>query len=328
MKFGGFQSLRDKLLPKGEAKAGTFPLAAYGKLTLYKDYINLECNDGPAAEFKSWMDKAFGMTFEQFGGRSVTLDFPSRMLLSLQGGKSYAVATIWPSTDEGGLRKFPFSFFTVIPKSTLAGKSVPDGLLLLNPIWRAIDACYQGAKGLANIEAFYQEFRGQRLDSQPDPAEESQPLAPGEWIRSFAPDGVAGYPKRLTGMVAALIAACRDLSDVTDALAIRLPVAQGLPFVAQLAAWERAFRENIKKCPPWPSMVLPSEPSADHPTICLIWREIQKDDARLFGSDVGDYDKIEDIAGEAAKPTDETGAEEEAELGDLDSWIAGLGKTS
>src|SRR5688572_22174193 len=114
-----FQHLRDILRPSAGAGGRELALGAYGKLHLYKDYINLACTDGDGAEYKRWLDQAFGATYETLGGRSVEPGGPRRILWPIDGNHSWAVAMLWPSADAGGLRKFPFSFFTTIPRRAI-----------------------------------------------------------------------------------------------------------------------------------------------------------------------------------------------------------------
>lgn len=325
MKFGAFQNLKDKLLPKGDGKLESLPLSAYGKLTLYKDYINLQVNDGPAAAFKKWMDQAFGMTFEEFGGRAVTLDYPSRIVWHLPAAKAYAVGVIWPSTDEGGLRKFPFCFFTVISKGTLAGRPIAEGLALLVPIWKFAERAYEEARALSNIEAFYTAFGDRKIETEPEAQDSADGISREEWMTGMMPADGAGFSHRLTANVSNLIGGARTLAEQGAALAVRLPLSRALPVAPQVCIWERAFRDNLKNCDLWPSMILPSDPMAEEPTLTLIWREPIKEDARLFASDVSGYDHIEDIAGESRVAGDM--ASELTEVApDIDGWIAQVGR--
>jgi hypothetical protein len=343
MKFG-FQNLKDKLLSKGDAKIDSLPLSAYGKLTLYKDYINLEVNDGPAAIFKKWMDQAFGMTFEEFGGRAVTLDYPSRIVWNLPGAKALAVGVVWPSTDEGGLRKFPFSFFTVLSRGAVASKPLAEGLAHFTSIWLSLERLYAEARDLSNIESFYSAFRERK--AEPDfnftQSDKPEPSSLPEWLAALSSSDEA-YPHRLTEAVSNLIAGCRSLSQQGGALAARLPISSSYALIPQVCLWERAFRENLKNCAPFPSMILPSDATLADPSlsaapaISIIWRDVIKEDARLFASDVTAYDNVEDIAGESRSPAADippiSDIPQSADIPtvielptDFDSWLSLLGR--
>lgn len=329
MKFGAFQNIKEKLLRGGGAKLDNLALAAYGKMPLYKDYINLECNDGPAAEYKAWLDASFGLTFEEFGGRAVAMEGPKRLLWRLPGGKSFAVATLWPSHDEGGLRKFPISFFAAIPRGALQGKSVADGWMLLEQIWAALEAARVEAAAMKSIDEFYAAFRGRKIEAVDAGADGDAKVTVEEWIRALDPAAPESYAGRLTQNLAGLIEACREFADHGADLAVRLPLSPSIPLGAQVYVWERVFRENLKKCAPWPSIAMPWTVDEENKNLCLLWREIRKEDARLMGADLTGYDYVEDIAGEMLNPkglyaTRPMPATELAE--DLGEWIAKLGK--
>jgi hypothetical protein len=137
MKF--VQSFKDRFLARGGGRIERFVLSAYGKLPIYKDYIMWECHAGGAAEMKRWLDESFGLTWEEFGGKGVLPAGPARALLLLPGGKWAVAAALRPSTDEGGLRKFPMTMFAVFGRGEIIGRGVRGAIEALTPIWEALE---------------------------------------------------------------------------------------------------------------------------------------------------------------------------------------------
>jgi hypothetical protein len=332
MKFGSFQNLKEKLLGRPVEGPMVLPLAAYGKLGIYKDYINLECNDGPAAAFKAWMDAGFGLTFEEFGGRSVVIEGPKRLLWSLPDHRAMAVAVLWPSADEGGLRRFPFSFFTVLPRSTLAYLDFGAGWAALESIWIELESMFESTRELNNIEEFYEKFNEGRLQIAPvRPEPPPMPELKG-WLASLDEDRDGSAADWLTRSLSDLIVGCRELPEEGAMLAVRLPLGGGSSLVEQTHFWLQVFSRNLKKCDAWPSMILPAGASTKAGgSLCLIWREPRTEDARLFAADSRDYDFAEDLTSttrrastpESPVESPEPAADEENQ--DLEVWIGRLG---
>lgn len=322
MKFSPLKNMKDRLMGRG-AGLTDLPLCAYGKLELYKDYINLGVDDGPAAEFKAWLDQGFGMTFEEFGGRSVTIEHPWRVLMAMPGSKNYAVATVWPSADEGKLRRFPFSFFCIVPRSSLVDQPVHALWPTLESIWTALEAHYESALPLLNVGDFYHQFQKVILTTtEADPEETPEPSpVPAEWLSRLETTGDAEFPARIGAALSELIAACREFPEEGLGLAVSVPLASGYAMGDQASIWTRAFAENLKKCSVWPTFIFPAQGPDNSGRMSLIWREVRSDDSRLLGADIGDYDYIEDIAADA-KGAGATGPDASQDLG---AWIAALG---
>ena len=152
MKFGPLENLKNKLLSRGGGKIDTYVLSAYGKLPIYKDYIMWDCHLPGAAEFKRWLDESFGLTWEEFGGKNVRPDGPSRVLFLLPSAKAAIVGVVWPSADEGNMRKFPFALYTSLRQNEMVGRGVRGAIETARPIWRSLVEQYDAARKCTDID--------------------------------------------------------------------------------------------------------------------------------------------------------------------------------
>ncbi len=334
MKFGNLQNLKNKILSLGDGEPEGLVLSAYGKLPLYKDFIQLASLDGHAADFRVWIDQSFAATFEEFGGKNVVLENPGRTVFLLDKGRRVAVAVIWPSSDEGGLRRFPFSFFTILNRKLLTDKGFAEGWNLLETIWGDLERHYERAKCMASIEEFYEAFQGATVSATPGVAVEASPPPPLS-LPSFMEDisGEGGesegetrrYAAGLTSILSTLISECKELTENGLDLAVRLPLGRGGGAASRIAIWFRVFQENLRTCEKWPGMIFPAGDLEHDSTLCLLWREGLQDDSLLFGPSDIEYDCVEDIAAEARSGGE---GEEDGEFDldmNVDDWIELLG---
>ena len=89
-------------------------ISCYGKLPVYKDFIFISTDARETYYFKEWMDKGFGKSQDKglsSAGYRILIAFPQQ--------RNIVVASIWNSSDTGGLRQFPFAFFVVLPRGVL-----------------------------------------------------------------------------------------------------------------------------------------------------------------------------------------------------------------
>ncbi|MGE5717286.1 MAG: type VI secretion system-associated protein TagF, partial [Acidobacteriota bacterium] len=141
----------------------SWPLFAFGKLPVYKDFISAGLTDDVSREFRDWLSNGFSRHWSSRDDcRSTEIPLHA-FLLRLPESRKMAVGALWGSTDQGGLRKFPFALFTVLP----AGKPVASVLTALDylPVFesraREIRGKYDAGGSLA---AVYQELRGARIE--------------------------------------------------------------------------------------------------------------------------------------------------------------------
>jgi hypothetical protein len=77
--------------------------SAFGKLPSSREFVWRNCDTPSNAAFKVWLEGAAGILPAIKGLRQV--DYALRV----GDGKGRIVGSLWPSTDAGGLRPYPFA---------------------------------------------------------------------------------------------------------------------------------------------------------------------------------------------------------------------------
>ncbi len=324
MKFGALQNLKDRFFSRGGGAIESFTLSAYGKLPIYKDYILWECLNDGAEDFKQWLDVAFGKTWEDFDGKSARLRGPCRALILLPDGKYAVAASMWPSADEGNMRKFPFALFTTFSRGDVVGRGLRGALDALAPVWLSLEREYEKIRQLGSIDELYAYL--QRTDPSvqpPEPAPE-QNLSLEQWHEALCPGRGRAFRRWIDHELNQVISAYRGFPEQGESLAVRLPLAGRLDIPTQAAIWESVFKQNLKKIPVFPSVVIEKGEDDEPGAITLVWREWLVDDARLFADKIRDYEFVEMLI-----PDKLAGDGADGELEDdleIEAWIASFGK--
>ncbi len=217
----------------------SWPLFAFGKLPVYKDFISAGLTDDASREFRDWLSNGFSRhwsTRDDCRPREIPLH---AFMLRLPASRKIAVGALWGSTDQGGLRKFPFALFTILPGGRPAASVLTalDYLPVFETRAREIRRKYDSGGSLA---AVYQELRGARIEI-PIRKEEQIRLRLAEALaRSrvgplatalFGSDAAAQWAALLSGLDAAA------RSPTAGAAAFRLPLADGTPPLHQMKLW-------------------------------------------------------------------------------------------
>ncbi len=208
---------------------------AYGKLPLAKDYLRVGAGEGTGREFREWLDQAF--SGQTSAGAPTTLPWPMRFVVS--GGRGEPLlGTAWPSSDAGGLRKFPFALFVERRKKALI-EALSRGLADQHRWWEAIETFYDARENFADGQSFLAAMRGKTIEAakaDPDDGgdEEAEHVAWQEWLQALWPADPAA---RLAETLRAVAQAARDRRP------LRLPLVGELPIAEQVAAWCRALTE-------------------------------------------------------------------------------------
>ncbi|MFI5120183.1 MAG: TagF domain-containing protein [Thermoanaerobaculia bacterium] len=273
----------------------SWPLFAFGKLPVYKDFISAGLTDDVSREFRDWLSNGFSRHWSSRDDcRSTEIPLHA-FLLRLPESRKMAVGALWGSTDQGGLRKFPFALFTVLP----AGKPAASVLTALDylPVFesraREIRRKYDMGGSLA---AVYQELRGARIEI---------PVRKEEQIRvrlaeALARSRVGTLAKALFGddaetqwaaLLSGLDAAARR--PAAGAAAFRFPLADGMVPLQQLKLW--AVR--LTKASPagaGPTGVL-YRTAAAAPCGVIFFRDARAEDILLFHPEAIPTDFVEEI---------------------------------
>ncbi len=132
-------------------------ICCYGKLPIYKDFIFVGTDAREAYHFKEWMDGEFEREWNE--NPSTTSFAPHRILMTFPQQRNVVIASIWDSFDTGGLRRFPFAFFVMLPRNAL--NNTISNLL---PVWEYMEKCYGSCKEIKNISEFYNKYRGLTME--------------------------------------------------------------------------------------------------------------------------------------------------------------------
>ncbi len=163
-------------------------LQLYGKLPVAKDYLRIGCGDGSGRDLREWLDRAFGTVRE--AAQQPVLNEPLRFLgldpkEPLQG-------YLWPSSDAGGLRSFPFTLFVERRRRSLAA-DFDAGLAEAEGVWRMLAEMRERCLEFSDGRELLEEHRGRELEIGPDDRVESEPADFDAWVGALWPaEGLDG----------------------------------------------------------------------------------------------------------------------------------------
>src|SRR5262249_35408807 len=142
-----------------KVRTARFPLQAYGKLPIYKDFISVGLTEPGAREFRQWLDRGFSYRWAENAEYRDAEIPPHGFLLRLPESKGCVAGALWGSSDSGGLRRFPFALFLNFAPSQAAAD--PQAALhYLSAIDRRGEEIRDGGAAGASLAAFYQAYRG------------------------------------------------------------------------------------------------------------------------------------------------------------------------
>lgn len=118
--------------------------SAYGKLPSSREFIWRNCDTPSATAFKGWLEGAAGILPAIKGVRQV--DY----VLHRCDGEGRIVGTLWPSTDAGGLRPYPFALFAV---DDAAARGIA-----LRTVWSKCAELHEGLRGAHDEHELFREL--------------------------------------------------------------------------------------------------------------------------------------------------------------------------
>jgi type VI secretion system ImpM family protein len=287
----------------------SWPLFAFGKLPVYKDFISAGLTDDVSREFRDWLSNGFSRHWSARDDcRSAEIPLHA-FLFRLPQSRKMAVGALWGSTDQGGLRKFPFALFTILP----AGKPATSVLAALDylPVFekraREIRRKYDAAGSLA---AVYQELRGARIEI-PVRKEEQIRLRLSEALaRSrighlatalFGDDAATQWAALLSGLDTAA------RSPTAGAAAFRLPLADEAVPLHQLQLWTIRLTK-FSQSGAAPTGVL-YRTGGTMPCGVIFFRDARAEDILLFHPAAIPTDFVEEIPKPAGRKVPEASTE-------------------
>ncbi len=298
----------------GPPRMETCALHLYGKLPIYKDFISSGLTEEGAKEFRDWLGNGFSRRWandDEYRETEIPLH---TFLLPLPGGRRSVTGALWGSHDEGGLRRFPFTLFSVVPQ----GKTIGDPLVALSYLETFEERATQIRRTYATgrtLASFYEAYRGAKIEVPVKrPAKiaegvekEIRDVTLGDFAESLLGEGAgASWPKFL----ARLRAAC-DAPPGEGAGAVRIPVGNLLPATAQLQLWlawleaEGAFGRRA------PSGVLVCRAGGRSRAV-LFFRELRAEDFLLLHPERSDHEFVEESVPDRAEAAPEGPGDAEA----------------
>jgi len=199
------------------------PVEAYGKLPIAKDYLRVGCSEGASAQWRDWLDRAYSGSA---GGVFPKLAWPARFLVGEAWGEPL-VGVLWPSSDAGGLRKFPISFH-VERRRKLVAHDLEQGWRATAGVWQALDALRERTAGESDGQRFLASVRACELEVERIGAVDEDGLDFGEWKRAIDAEG-----EGLDGLLRRLA----ELRRAGPRAMLRVPLVAHGSLVAQARAW-------------------------------------------------------------------------------------------
>jgi len=280
-----------------------WPVHAYGKLPVYKDFISSGLTEDGAREMRDWLSNGFSRLWsEREDCRGSEIPLHGFLLRLPQSGRLVAGA-LWGSHDQGGLRKFPFLLFSVVP----AGRGGSNLLTALDylPAFekraRDIRRRYATSGSLADV---YAELRGARIELPMRPEDEVKArLTASLSIRSVGTLARAllgeEAPRRWNGFLSAVDGAPRQVGREGPG-ACRIPIAEELPPAAQLQLWSLRMAAASPR-DGGPSGVL-YRSDAEAPAGVLFFRDLREEDFVLLHPEALRYSGAADLVAPRIRP--------------------------
>lgn len=249
-------------------------LQLYGKLPLAKDYLRIGAGDGAGRSLRDWLDSSFSGAA---GSEAPSLPFAMRYLLDASSGS--LMGCLWPSSDSGGLRPFPFSIFLERKRKAVLG-DLETGLALSSSLWRKLDATHLAHCSVSDGQSYLEAMRAQTLDMESIEPARPQPLDFDAWLAAlFGSEGRAGLERLFSGL--------RLLRPSTPRGPLRLPLVGNMPQVPQVVAWWKVVVQiGLAEDSQLPTLFFPDRAqNGKEPSWVLFFpRSLQPGDVRWLSS--------------------------------------------
>ncbi|MBP7148232.1 MAG: DUF2094 domain-containing protein [Acidobacteria bacterium] len=152
-------------------QAGGLRIGCFGKIRSARDYVRLNASLPTAAALVAWIEQGRQDMLERtdashgaFGNETAR----RRIAFGLPGSSELLAGVIRPSTDEGGLREFPFAAFTCFPRRAFA-RGYYLLPLALGRVWDVLDDAWDALTGAAGPAAFRELADGLLCPAPDDP---------------------------------------------------------------------------------------------------------------------------------------------------------------
>lgn len=214
----------------------SYPVSAYGKLPLSKEYLKHACYEGVAERLREFIDRGY----DRFAAQPVRVrDGALRRFVFTGDGASgdgaeSAVGWIRNSRDQGK-RVFPFVVFARVPWRDLpTGAERVQGLA---PLFDSLAAPEARLAELDDRDQFFEEARELQAESlDPHPGGDLG-LTIHDWANRLYPEDGEYVWVRALWRAALLKSVLQSGSTAPAALAYRVPIATDLDPLAQVDLW-------------------------------------------------------------------------------------------
>ncbi len=236
------------------------PLGCYGKLPIHTEYLEENLTYPTAREFKRWMHDGRSAAHVLSGNHR--LDRPDdvdplpdaaeapretlwrRFLFSTPGSVDVMAGVVRPSTDQGQLRRFPFTVFTNFPRR-LYGRHYAMLPMALATVWDALDAAWDNLAVVTGRGAFQEIVRSTRIPAPADPNDARadyrymQSESSGRIFRHQTDASLAALSRNIPGIL-------KDLKSHPESVRLELPVSSELETACHdLAFWLDLFNHQF-----------------------------------------------------------------------------------
>lgn len=226
-------------------------ICCYGKLPIYKDFIFIGTDAREAYHFKEWMDKGFGGEWNE--NLSATSFSPHRILMTFPQQRNVVVASIWDSFDMGGLRRFPFAIFVMLPRNVFI-----NSLSCFLPVWEYMEKCYSSMEEIKNISEFYNKYRGLTMEMNGINKNIFLKTLQDEKMKVLI-DGLFKENNEecwanLLQDILTVFSLPQMLKNRDPEIALRLPLACLMNIPIQVESWMRFIKQNFPQPLPIPTL--------------------------------------------------------------------------
>jgi hypothetical protein len=167
------------------------------------------------------------------GSEAPSLPYAMRFLF--EAGSAPLMGCLWPSSDSGGLRPFPFSLFLERKRKVMLA-DLESGLGHTASVWRRLDAAHAAHAGAPDGQSYLEAMRKQTLLLDDIEPERAPSIDFDDWISAlFGAEGRDGLDRLFGGL--------RRLVPSTPRGPLRLPLVTNLPATPQVVAWWRVAVE-------------------------------------------------------------------------------------
>lgn len=286
----------------GGPKIVRAPFSAYGKLPIYKDFLRHGLAAQEAQGLRQWLDRGMSRHWDEnpvSKGHEIT---GHTFSLRFEGLARRVVGSLWGSSDQGSLRRFPFTLFISLP----VGGGVGDLAALRASAQVAEQAgrLYREAKGADGPEGFYQLLRGTTFENSLAPEKEiraevereAATVTVGKFAESLYGDKAPALWPALLAYLERRRAGAGDRKTPLPPLACRLPLSPLFPGKLQAEIWGAFLLPRGEKGKSPFNVILPSGVGADPAEgLSILERDLRPDDVFLFHPDPQGYDFVEDL---------------------------------